>query len=494
MYMNKKGFTLIELLVVIAIIGILSGFVAVQMNNAANVTKDTKRKADIELIKNALISYRAENYSSTPVEDCKIEECVNLPTSLVPFLGSLPTDPNASESYRYSSDGTNCSLYATLSDGSVYNYSCATNKISSLLPESGSCGTAGGSNSYTAPSTNLCSEGDPSEVTGTGPWNWTCSGSYGGVSASCVANLSVNATCGDSNGANLSSIPTTNLCNQGNPTAVTGSGPWNWNCEGLYGGTTLACATGGVPVNGDCGSSNNANLSSIPLTNLCNQGNPTAVTGAGPWNWNCEGLYGGTTLACATGGVPVNGACGLAAKAYAYTDTAYAGAYCTTGTQSSSPDFPLAGGSSTWTCIGAYTGTNSGTCTATRATAPVYTCGSSTHSEADCTAIGGTLVVSGECKICKFSGASCPSGWSPYLSWTTIPSKTCYNGYDMNMCTWECVYPSCDPNTIVYYFGLACGYSGHGFSNNSTVKNRCYYGHCGLWADCYGTVTEIGCF
>jgi len=58
-------------------------------------------------------------------------------------------------------------------------------------PVNGSCGTANGSTVATAPTTNLCSVGTASAVTGTGPWQWTCAGSNGGTTASCSANLSV---------------------------------------------------------------------------------------------------------------------------------------------------------------------------------------------------------------------------------------------------------------------------------------------------------------
>jgi hypothetical protein len=40
-----------------------------------------------------------------------------------------------------------------------------------------------------APTSNLCSEGKASKVTGTGPWDWTCAGSDGGTTASCSAEL-----------------------------------------------------------------------------------------------------------------------------------------------------------------------------------------------------------------------------------------------------------------------------------------------------------------
>lgn len=54
---------------------------------------------------------------------------------------------------------------------------------------SGVCGTASGSTLATAPTTNLCSLGTASTVSGSGPWAWTCAGSNGGATASCSAAL-----------------------------------------------------------------------------------------------------------------------------------------------------------------------------------------------------------------------------------------------------------------------------------------------------------------
>ena len=60
----------------------------------------------------------------------------------------------------------------------------------SPTPIAGICGTANGATTATAPSTNLCDNGTtPSGVTGTGPWNWTCSGING---SSSIANCSGN--------------------------------------------------------------------------------------------------------------------------------------------------------------------------------------------------------------------------------------------------------------------------------------------------------------
>ncbi|MDX1914062.1 MAG: DNRLRE domain-containing protein [Methylophilus sp.] len=54
----------------------------------------------------------------------------------------------------------------------------------------GACGTSNGQTLVSAPSTNLCSTGVASAVSGTGLWTWTCAGSNGGSTASCSANKS----------------------------------------------------------------------------------------------------------------------------------------------------------------------------------------------------------------------------------------------------------------------------------------------------------------
>ena len=50
------------------------------------------------------------------------------------------------------------------------------------------------------------------------------------------------ATCGSSNGATLTSAPTTDLCSSGTATAVSGNGPWTWTCTGFSGATTSCSA------------------------------------------------------------------------------------------------------------------------------------------------------------------------------------------------------------------------------------------------------------
>jgi len=53
-------------------------------------------------------------------------------------------------------------------------------------PVPGVCGSSHAAILTVAPTTNLCSTGTPSAVTGSGPWTWTCSGSTGGKDADCV--------------------------------------------------------------------------------------------------------------------------------------------------------------------------------------------------------------------------------------------------------------------------------------------------------------------
>ena len=110
----------------------------------------------------------------------------------------------------------------------------------------------------------------------------------------------VNGVCDSANGQSFTSAPTTNLCSAGITTAVTGTGPWNWTCGGINGGTTASCSANlnTSPVNGVCGSANGQTFATAPTANLCTAGAATTVTGSGPWAWNCNGANGGSTSVC----------------------------------------------------------------------------------------------------------------------------------------------------------------------------------------------------
>lgn len=62
--------------------------------------------------------------------------------------------------------------------------------------------------------------------------------------------------------------------------------------------TTATSSTTPTTVNGACGSSNGAELTSKPTANLCSAGTASAVSGSGPWSWTCAGSGGGSTATC----------------------------------------------------------------------------------------------------------------------------------------------------------------------------------------------------
>jgi uncharacterized repeat protein (TIGR02543 family) len=64
----------------------------------------------------------------------------------------------------------------------------------SINPVNGLCGSSNGQAQGTAPTTNLCTTGTASTVTGAAQWNWTCNGTNGGTNASCSANQSIQTT------------------------------------------------------------------------------------------------------------------------------------------------------------------------------------------------------------------------------------------------------------------------------------------------------------
>jgi endoglucanase len=235
----------------------------------------------------------------------------------------------------------------------------------------GSCGSSNGVGSSILPTTNLCNSGIASIVTGNGTlWNWTC----GNTSCSApVQSASVNGYCGSANGSSVKSAPSSNLCSSGVATAVSGNGPWTWTCGGTGGGSDATCtaslsqsasfagatipsasqivdskgntwtlsSSNTVLINGNaagytsnvslilyyngtiyqenssggwwswtngawtgtkdpragaCGSANGVPVSSAPTANLCSGGTQTSVSGNGPWTWGCTSN--GTTVQC----------------------------------------------------------------------------------------------------------------------------------------------------------------------------------------------------
>jgi hypothetical protein len=183
-----------------------------------------------------------------------------------------------------------------------WNWTCtgsngATTQCSANLEINGACGSAKGKSYLTAPTTELCKDGTPSSVTNNGDWQWTCAGSNGGNTADCSGKLEVKGACGSANEESFFTEPTSDLCTAGTVSKVTGKGPWDWSCEGSNGGATARCSAR-LEVNGACGTANGESFLTEPRSNLCIAGKVSKVTGKGPWDWTCEGSNGGSTASC----------------------------------------------------------------------------------------------------------------------------------------------------------------------------------------------------
>ena len=188
-----------------------------------------------------------------------------------------------------------------------------------------SCGSANGLAADNAPATDLCMSGEATPVTGSGPWRWSCKGSNNGMTVSCAATANPHpatvasvaavetasaptqeasvpvvedGVCGPVEGIGTDRAPMDNLCNKGTASRVSGEGPWTWACSGSNGGQAVACTAPRI-TDGACGSSANSATDDMPTADLCAAGYASAVTGKGPWNWTCSGLYGGQAATCA---------------------------------------------------------------------------------------------------------------------------------------------------------------------------------------------------
>ncbi len=119
----KKGFTLIELLITIAIIGILMGISIFGLQGAREGGRDSKRKADLELIRSGIETYRADcnAYPATLTFGSPLVGNPTLGTSCLAantYISTVPQDPvPATRSYRYAITGATYEICASLETG-----------------------------------------------------------------------------------------------------------------------------------------------------------------------------------------------------------------------------------------------------------------------------------------------------------------------------------------------------------------------------------------
>ena len=135
----KKGFTLIELLVVISIIGVLIGLSVFGLQGARQVSRDSKRRIDLESIKSGIEIYKSD-CNSYPVSAGGDPSTVlatsgttlagsGTPTSCAStntYIAQIPQDPTfPNKNYRYASDGVTYEICASLEqDNSAPSVSC----------------------------------------------------------------------------------------------------------------------------------------------------------------------------------------------------------------------------------------------------------------------------------------------------------------------------------------------------------------------------------
>jgi len=120
MYKKKNGFSMIELLVVTTIMIVLTTIALVSYRAATQNARNSKRKADLETVRQALVLYRSDegNYPITDNFTTMLSTITNYisaqniadPKNVSPYL------------YEYSSDGSTFTLTAYLeADAQVYS-------------------------------------------------------------------------------------------------------------------------------------------------------------------------------------------------------------------------------------------------------------------------------------------------------------------------------------------------------------------------------------
>jgi general secretion pathway protein G len=105
---EEEGFTLVELMVVIVIIGLLATVVIINVVPALDTASETKARADIEMIDQAVQRYYLDNRRYPTTEEGL--------AALQPYLRRVSSDP-WNRPYRYAAPGGNGRPYAISSLG-----------------------------------------------------------------------------------------------------------------------------------------------------------------------------------------------------------------------------------------------------------------------------------------------------------------------------------------------------------------------------------------
>lgn len=124
----QKGFTLIELLVVISIIGILVAVSIFGLSGARESARDSRRKADLELIKSSLEIYKADcnRYPTSLTAGSPLVGSTPPSTCLATntYISTVPTDPVNGRTYRYATTASGYEICASLEQSGLSTISC----------------------------------------------------------------------------------------------------------------------------------------------------------------------------------------------------------------------------------------------------------------------------------------------------------------------------------------------------------------------------------
>lgn len=105
-------------------------------------------------------------------------------------------------------------------------------------------------------------------------------------------NLVVNATCGSAAGKTHTTAPYSNLCEAGTPTQMTINWQYKWSCVWTK-GEVISCSAWMSnwvvsDADGVCGEANGKTYDAPPsVDKLCQSGNPESLEGVWPWTWVC---------------------------------------------------------------------------------------------------------------------------------------------------------------------------------------------------------------
>ena len=139
--MKQNGFTFIELLVTATIISILAAIGVVSYGRANINSRDAKRKSDLEQIRAALETYKADNgYYPDPGSSSYVDTATGLSVLVSnSYMPAIPADPVSTQKYSYNPEAPN------LGPAPYYGY-CLSAKLETTPVGSQPCTVDAGHN------------------------------------------------------------------------------------------------------------------------------------------------------------------------------------------------------------------------------------------------------------------------------------------------------------------------------------------------------------